>query len=78
VLPNGGITLEDEAGVSFLTLELPQCDFTEAATTSKAIPSEGRLVLTADVTGAVCPWHEANGQFVSTAFAVRYEGTALD
>jgi hypothetical protein len=78
VLTNGAITLEDEAGVSFLTLEMPQCDFTGAEVTSKATPSDGRLIVTADVSGAVCPWHEANGAFVPTAFAVRYEGTALE
>jgi hypothetical protein len=78
VLPNGAITLEDGAGVSFLTLELPQCDFTGAEVTSDATPGDGRLILTADVGGAVCPWHEANGAFVPTTFAVRYDGTARE
>jgi hypothetical protein len=76
VLSNGAITLEDEAGISFLTLELPQCDFTEAVVASKAFPQDDGLVLTADVSGAVCPWHEANNAFVPTTFAVRYEGAA--
>ena len=31
------MTLEDDAGLSFLTLELPQCDFTGAEVTSKAL-----------------------------------------
>lgn len=76
VLPGGAVTLEDDAGVSFLTLQLPQCDFTGAEVTSKAFPQDGRLIITADITGAVCPWHESNGQFVPTTFEVRYEGTA--
>jgi hypothetical protein len=76
VLPGGAITLEPDAGLSFLTLSLPQCDFTSALVSSDAFPRGDELVVTADVTGVVCPWHESDGQFVPTTFEMRYEGTA--
>ena len=75
VAAGGAITLDDEAGLAFLSGPLPACSFTDAVTTSQASPAGNRLLLTADVVGASCPWHESNGALVPTSFAVRFEGT---
>ena len=74
VAAGGAITLDDEAGLAFLSGALPSCSFTGAVATSHALPARGRLVLTADVTGASCPWHDSDGALVPTTFAVRFEG----
>jgi hypothetical protein len=75
VAAGGAITLDDEADLAFLSGRFPACSFTSVTTTNRALPSQGRLVLTANVSGASCPWHESNGAAIPTTFAVRFEGT---
>lgn len=75
VAPGGAITLDPELSLALLEDALPQCSFTGASSTNRAFLTQGRLILTADIAGASCPWVEANGAFLPTGFEVRFEGT---
>ena len=75
VVEGGATTLDNEVGLMFLEGELPQCSFTEAEATNKAFPVGGRLILTADIVNAACPWAQAGGDFLATTLSVRFEGS---
>ncbi len=71
----GAITLGSETGLMFLEEALPQCSFADAVASNSVSPVRARLILTANIVGASCPWVESNGDFVATTFLVRFEGT---
>ena len=77
IVEGGAVTLDNEAGLTFLDGVFPRCSFADAVATSSAVPVRGRLSLTANIVGASCPWMEGagDGDFLTTAFLVRFEGT---
>jgi hypothetical protein len=77
IAPGGGISLDDEPDLTTLSEALPQCSFTDAVVTNNGSVVANMLVLTANVTGASCPWAEAGGEILPTSFQVRFEGSKV-
>jgi hypothetical protein len=75
IVEGGAVTLDNETGLTFLEGVFPGCSFTDAMATNSAFPVRSRLILTADIVGAWCPWGESDGDFLTTAFLVRFEST---
>jgi hypothetical protein len=72
IAAGGAITLDNEAGLTLLQGALPQCSFAGAPSTNRASLTQGRLILTANIVGASCPWVESNGAFLPTTFVVAF------
>jgi hypothetical protein len=77
IAPGGGITLDDEPDLTTLSESLPQCSFADAVANNSGSVVANTLVLTANVTGAACPWVEAEGEILPTNFQVRFEGSRV-
>jgi hypothetical protein len=75
IAAGGAITLDNEPDLSFLAAALPQCSFANAVATNSGSVVGNRFVLTANVVGASCPWTQAGGDFLPTAFQIRFEGS---
>jgi hypothetical protein len=77
IAPGGAIRLDDDPDLTVLSEALPQCSFADAVATNNGSVVASTLVLTANVTGASCPWVEAGGEILPTNFQVRFEGSHI-
>jgi hypothetical protein len=77
IAPGGGVSLDDDPDLTTLSDALPQCSFTDAVANNNGSVVANSLILTANVTGASCPWAEAGGEMLVTSFQVRFEGTRI-